>query len=69
MLGDEHVAREFSRRLLDEHAVFAQAIAFPTVARGKARIRVMISAAHSETDLVDGAGAFAAVGRDLGVLD
>jgi glycine C-acetyltransferase len=68
MLGDEHVAREFSRRLLDEHAVFAQAIAFPTVARGKARIRVMISAAHSESDLERGAEAFAAVGRDLGVV-
>jgi glycine C-acetyltransferase len=69
MLGDEHVAREFSRRLLEEHAVFAQAIAFPTVARGKARIRVMISAAHSAEDLGDGAAAFAAVGRDLGVID
>jgi glycine C-acetyltransferase len=68
MLGDEHVAREFSRRLLDEHAVFAQAIAFPTVARGKARIRVMISAAHSESDLERGAEAFAAVGRDLEVV-
>jgi len=69
MLGDEHVAREFSKRLLEEHAVFAQAIAFPTVARGKARIRVMISAAHSAGDLADGAAAFAAVGRDLGVID
>jgi len=69
MLGDEHVAREFSRRLLEEHAVFAQAIAFPTVARGKARIRVMISAAHTAEDLGDGAAAFAAVGRDLGVID
>ncbi len=68
MLGDEHVAREFSRRLLDDHAVFAQAIAFPTVARGRARIRVMISAAHSDEDLVRGAEAFAAVGRDLGIM-
>jgi len=68
MLGDEHRAREFSRLLLDEQSVFAQAISFPTVARGKARIRVMISAAHSEQDLEDGAAAFAAVGRALDVI-
>jgi len=68
MLGDEHLARDFSRRLLEGHAVFAQAISFPTVARGKARIRVMISAAHSERDLEEGAAAFTAVGRELGVV-
>ncbi|MEA3503086.1 MAG: glycine C-acetyltransferase [Actinomycetota bacterium] len=68
MLGDEHLAREFSRKLLEEESVFAQAIAFPTVARGKARIRVMISAAHSEEDLEMGASSFVTVGRELGVV-
>ena len=68
MLGDEKVAQEFSRRLFDEQAVFAQAIAYPTVPLGTARIRVMISAAHSEEDLAYGAAAFAKVGRDLGVI-
>lgn len=68
MLGDEHVAREFSARLFDDHNVFAQAIAYPTVALGGARIRVMISAAHSEDDLAFGAEAFTAVGRALGVV-
>lgn len=68
MLGDEHLAREFSRILLDDHNVFAQAIAFPTVATGKARIRVMISAGHSNADLRTGAEAFALVGRELGVV-
>ncbi len=68
MLGDEQVAQEMSRRLFDEHDVFAQAIAYPTVARGKARIRVMISAAHSHDDLDRGAEAFAAAGRALGVV-
>lgn len=68
MLGDEKVAQEFSRRLFDEQAVFAQAIAYPTVQLGTARIRVMISAAHSEEDLAYGAAAFAEVGRDLGVI-
>jgi glycine C-acetyltransferase len=68
MLGDERVAREFSARLFNDHNVFAQAIAYPTVALGGARIRVMISAAHSEEDLAFGAEAFTAVGRDLGVV-
>lgn len=68
MLGDEHLAREFSARLLDEQHVFAQAIAYPTVALGSARIRVMISAAHSAEDLERGAEAFATVGRALGVV-
>ena len=68
MLGDERLAREFSRTLLEDHNVFAQAIAYPTVATGKARIRVMISAAHSDADLAAGAAAFTAVGKQLGVV-
>ncbi len=68
MLGDEHLAREFSSRLLSERNVFAQAIAFPTVARARARIRVMISAAHTSEDLAAGTEAFVAIGRELSVL-
>lgn len=68
MLGDEKVAQEFSRRLFDEEAVFAQAIAYPTVPLGTARIRVMISAAHSGSDLEYGAAAFAKIGTNLGVV-
>jgi glycine C-acetyltransferase len=68
MLGDEKVARELSRRLFDEEAVFAQAIAYPTVPIGAARIRVMISAAHSGDDLEYGAAAFTKIGKDLGVI-
>jgi glycine C-acetyltransferase len=68
MLGDVKLAREFSRRLLDEHRVFASAIGYPTVAEGAARIRVMISASHGPDDLDRGAEAFAAVGRDLSVV-
>ena len=68
MLGDVKLAREFSARLFDTEDVFAQAIGYPTVPVGKARIRVMISAAHSFDDLERGAAAFAAVGRALGVI-
>ncbi len=67
MLGEAPLAQQFSRRLFDS-GVFAMAIGFPTVPRGKARIRVMISAAHSRADLDQGLAAFEAVGRDLGVI-
>ena len=68
ILGDESLAQEFSRRLFADEAVFAQAIAYPTVPRGTARLRVMVSAAHSEADLLRGVEAFGAVGSALGVL-
>ena len=69
ILGDEQGAQEFSRRLFDDHGVFAQAIAFPTVPMGKARIRVMISAAHTSEDLEHGLAAFESVGTEMGVID
>ena len=67
MLGEAHLAWDFSKRLFDE-GVFATAIAFPTVPKGKARIRVMLSAAHSREDLDFAVGKFAQVGRELGVI-
>ena len=67
MLGEAELAQNFSRELF-EAGVFAMAIGFPTVPRGKARIRVMISAAHAKTDLDQGIEIFARVGRKLNVI-
>ncbi len=67
MLGEAPLAQQFSRALY-EAGVFAMAIGFPTVPQGKARIRVMISAAHSKDDLDQGLEAFAKVGTNLGVI-
>lgn len=67
MLGDAKLAQDFSRALFDND-VFAMAIRYPTVPQGKARIRVMISAAHAKEDLDKGLEAFAYVGRELQVI-
>jgi len=67
MLGEAPLAQQFSRELFDA-GVFAMSIGFPTVAKGKARIRVMISASHDQNDLGQGLEAFAKVGKKLGVI-
>ena len=67
MLGEATLAQQFSRELF-ENGVFAMSIGFPTVAKGKARIRVMISASHDRDDLGQGLEAFAKVGKKLGVI-
>ena len=67
LLCDAGVAKAFSRELF-EHGVFAVAIGFPTVPQGKARIRVMNTAAHTQKDLDFGLEAFRSVGTKLGVL-
>jgi glycine C-acetyltransferase len=68
MLGEAPLAQQFSRELFEE-GVFAMAIGYPTVAKGKARIRVMISAAHDNDDLGKGLEAFEKVGKKLGVIE
>lgn len=67
MLGEATLAQQFSRELFFE-GVFAMALGFPTVPRGKARIRVMISASHSQPDLQQGLEAMHTVGKRLGVI-
>jgi len=67
MLGEAQLAQEFSRELF-QAGVFAMSIGYPTVPRGMARIRVMISAAHSNNDLEKGLDTFQKVGKKLGVI-
>jgi len=67
MLGDEELAKTFSAKLFEEN-VFATPIIFPMVAKGKARIRVIPSAAHSKEDLDLGIRAFEKVAKELKVL-
>jgi len=67
MLGEVTLAKKFSAELFEE-GVFAMALGFPTVPQGKARIRVMISAAHSRDDLDQGLEIFRKVGRKLNVI-
>ena len=65
--GDSAVANRLSDRLFEE-GVFAQAIAFPTVARDKARVRTIVTATHTREDLQYALDAFARVGRELGLV-
>lgn len=67
MLGEAPLAQAFSRQLFED-GVFAMAIGYPTVPQGKARLRVMISAAHTRDDLKNGLEAFEKVGRALKVI-
>jgi glycine C-acetyltransferase len=67
MLGEAPFAQQFSRELFAE-GIFATAIGYPTVPIGKARIRVMISASHSPSDLETGLDIFRRIGKKLGVI-
>ena len=67
MLGEASLAFAFSKKLFEE-GLFAMALGFPTVPRGKARIRVMLSAMHSREDLDTALGLFKKVGQEMGVV-
>lgn len=67
LLGEAELAQSFSKRLFD-NGVFATAIGYPTVPKGKARIRVMVSAAHSIEDLDNGLSVFTETGKKMGVI-
>ena len=65
--GEEEITQTFARRLFEE-GVFCPAIVFPTVGRGKARVRTIVTADHTETDLAEALDTFERVGRDLRLI-
>ncbi|KAF2956075.1 glycine C-acetyltransferase [Marinitoga sp. 38H-ov] len=67
MLYDAKVAKEFSLKLFEE-GIFAQSIGYPTVPKGLARIRVMISAAHTKEDLDFAVEKFEKIGKELNII-
>jgi glycine C-acetyltransferase len=67
MLGEASLAFDFSKKLFEE-GLFAMALGFPTVPRGKARIRVMLSAMHGKDDLDQALEIFKKVGKEMGVI-
>ncbi|PYQ79384.1 MAG: glycine C-acetyltransferase [Acidobacteria bacterium] len=67
IVGDGALAMKLSDRLFEE-GVFAQGIAFPTVARDKARVRTIVTATHTRDQLQFALAAFGRVGRELGIL-
>jgi len=67
MLYEATVAQEFAKRLLDE-GVYVIGFFYPVVAKGLARIRVQLSAAHEQHHLDKAIEAFTKVGKELGVL-
>src|SRR5579871_5249907 len=67
MLGDEAQATAFGRELRAA-GVYAQAFTYPVVPQGKARIRCIVSASHSQDDLDVALEAFAAIGRRLWLI-
>ncbi len=67
MLGDAETTIRFSNRLFEE-GVFGTSVVYPTVALDRARIRTIVTAAHTDEMLDRALGAFDAVGHELGVI-
>ena len=67
MLYDAVLAQEMAARLLKE-GIYVVGFFYPVVAKGKARIRVQISAGHEQTHLERAVAAFTKIGKELGVL-
>ncbi|HYI76918.1 MAG TPA: aminotransferase class I/II-fold pyridoxal phosphate-dependent enzyme, partial [Chryseolinea sp.] len=67
MLYEASLAQTFADKLL-EKGIYVIGFFFPVVAKGQARIRVQISAAHEQTHLDKAINAFQEIGKELGVL-
>ena len=64
---DARVATRLADRLLDE-GIYVIGFSYPVVPKGQARVRVQLSAAHSEAEVDQAIGAFTAVGHELGLV-
>jgi glycine C-acetyltransferase len=67
IVGDGKLTMEFSRELFKE-GVMGTGITFPTVPEGKARIRTIMTATHTQEDLTQALGILKSVGRRLAIL-
>ena len=67
IVGEGGLAMQLSDRLFDQ-GVFAQGIGFPTVARGRARVRTIVTATHTRDELQFALDCFGRVGRELGIV-
>lgn len=67
MLGDAKLSQDMANRLLEE-GIYVIGFFFPVVAKGKARIRVQLSAAHTDAQIDKTLAAFGKVGKALGVI-
>jgi glycine C-acetyltransferase len=67
IVGDEALTHQFSDKLL-EYGVFAQGIAFPTVAKGLGRVRTIVTAEHSKEELQQALNSFEKAGKELGII-
>ena len=67
MLGDARLAAELAKGLLDE-GIYVIGFSFPVVPKGEARIRVQLSAQHTDVQIDRAIVAFATIGKRLGVL-
>lgn len=66
VVGDAHLCRQISERLLADHAIYVQPINYPTVARGQERLRITPTPLHSRQDMYKLVGALLEVGHELG---
>jgi glycine C-acetyltransferase len=67
IVGDAALAHEFSRQLFAA-GVFAQSLGFPTVPEGKARIRTIVTATHTQEDLTRALDILESVGKKLKII-
>ncbi|XP_014665939.1 PREDICTED: 2-amino-3-ketobutyrate coenzyme A ligase, mitochondrial-like [Priapulus caudatus] len=67
MLGDAHLANVYAEKML-EKGIYVIGFSYPVVPQGEARIRVQISAAHTNEEIDKTVDAFVAIGKELGVI-